>query len=222
MGRSRWPRPSATAAGSRRGATPFSTPWLALRARCRRLRSPRRSRPTRSGGAGVDGWLLPDTIDRLLALGRPERRGDVDPGSMRTKAECVAELRENLRGGVPAPVARKIRPARPMRSSSLYPATNDAEGGAVCRSTRRVIRASSRCGSGGVLRARTSRTPPYTYYWNHSMPGPDRDRNVRRVPRVGGAVRRSTACTGRIARGEAGRSRAIAGDDVVVVFGPTS
>ena len=143
-------------------------------------------------GAVVDGWLLPDTIDRLLAQGRQSDvailtglnadEGSASPSYGKISAE---EFRRQSRD--------KFGP-RADAFLSLYPATNDAE------AARSQIEAARDQGVvsmrlWGVLRARTSRTPLYTYYWNHSMPGPDRDLygafHTSEVPYVFNSLHRS-------------------------------
>jgi len=123
-------------------------------------------------GAVVDGWLLPDTIDRVLA------RGGQNDVAMLTGLNADEGSSAPTYGKIPAEEFKKQSRdrfgSRADAFLSLYPATEDVE------ASRSQIDGARDQGLvsmylWGVLRAKNSRTPLYTYYWDHAMPGPDRE-----------------------------------------------
>jgi para-nitrobenzyl esterase len=143
-------------------------------------------------GAVVDGWVLPDAIDRVLA------RGAQNDVALLTGLNADEGSSAVTYGTIPA--AEFTKQSRDKFGAladaflALYPASNDAE------ASRSQIEAARDQGLvsmylWGTLRANSSRTPLYTYYWNHAMPGPDRDRyrafHTSEVPYVFSSLHRS-------------------------------
>ena len=165
---SRWPKPNRTVCGSPR-------PGMRVRSRrfghCRRALAPPLESDPR-WGAVVDGWLLPDTIDQVPA------RGGQNHVAMLTGLNADEGSSATNYGKIPAAdftqQSRERFGARADSFLSLYPVKSDHE------ASRSQIDAAREQGLvstylWGVLRAKTSRAPLFTYYWIHALPGPDRE-----------------------------------------------
>lgn len=115
----------------------------------------------------VDGWVVPDTIDRVIASGRfndvPLMTGwTSDEGSSSAtygKVSAEEYKKEALQRFGDADAARYLQ---------LYPPDAQKD------SARDFTLVGSH--SFGVLHAKASSKPLFLYYWTHPMPGPDKAR----------------------------------------------
>jgi para-nitrobenzyl esterase len=191
LGRVAKPLAEAEQDGLRFAATRQAGTLAALRALPASALAPPREADPR-WGAVVDGWLLPDTIDRMLGRGGQNDVATLtgltaDEGSSATSYGKISA--EDFRKQ-----SREKFGSLADAFLSLYPATSDAE------ASRSQIDAARDQGLvsmylWGRLRAKSGRTPLYTYYWNHAMPGPDRDLyrafHTSEVPYVFNSLHRS-------------------------------
>jgi para-nitrobenzyl esterase len=124
-------------------------------------------------GPVVDGHLLPASPNEIFAQGK---QNDVP--------ELTGCTKDDLGGGVPHPdttveAFEKMANQRYGSMSSaflkLYPATSSAQAGQSQNDgARDQLRTSMYL---WVLnRAKTAKTKAYTYYWDHTLPGPDADK----------------------------------------------
>jgi para-nitrobenzyl esterase len=126
-----------------------------------------------SGGAGfgpiVDGWFLPKNVDEIFAAGEqsdvPTLTGWVrDEGSFNANygktpaAEFQKQVRQ--RGGAEAEALVK-----------LYPAATEAE---AAESQKELARDQAKVSMylWAAQRAKTAKTPAYTFFFTHPTPGP--------------------------------------------------
>ncbi|MGA7234438.1 MAG: carboxylesterase family protein [Bryobacteraceae bacterium] len=124
-------------------------------------------------GTVVDGYVQPLSAGEMFAQGR---QNDVP-----TLTGCN---RDDLGGGNPHPntTAGQFQSQAQQRYGDLasaflklYPAASDDEARASSNeSSRDSMRTSMYLWA--VSRARTAKTKAYTYYWDHTMPGPDADK----------------------------------------------
>ena len=117
--------------------------------------------------ATVDGWFLPAEIDTVFAQGKqndvPMITGsNADEGSSATTYGKIPaadwEKQANDRYAARAPQFLKLYPSSPAAEKS---------------SARDDYLVSTYVWA--VNRAKTGKTPVYTYYWTHPEPGPDRN-----------------------------------------------
>ena len=127
------------------------------------------------GGAGfrfslvVDGYFLPASVDEIFAQGKqndvPELTGMTanDIGITSNPNTTLSMFHDQAKGryGDLADVFLKA-----------YDASSDAE---AVEATRASSRDQSRISMylWAMNRAKTAKTKAYTYYWNHTLPGPD-------------------------------------------------
>jgi para-nitrobenzyl esterase len=130
-----------------------------------------------SGGAGfgpiVDGWFLPESVGEVFARGEqsdvPTLTGwDLDEGSFNPNYGRMTA--EDFRKQV-----RQECGAQADALLALYPASTQAEAAESQKAFARD-RAMVSMYLWAAGRARTSKTPLYTYLFTHVMPGPNRDR----------------------------------------------
>ena len=191
LGRAAKPLAAAEQDGVRFAAARHADSLAALRA----LPSSALAPPVESDprwGASVDGWLLPDTIDRVLA------RGGQNDVALLTGLNADEGSSATTYGKIPAEEFKKQSREKfgPLADAflSLYPATSNAD---AARSQIDAARDQGLVSMylWGVLRAKTSRAQLYTYYWNHSLPGPDsnvyRAFHTSEVPYVFKSLQRS-------------------------------
>jgi len=125
-------------------------------------------------GPVVDGHFLPDSPNRIFALGK---QNDVP--------ELTGCNKDDLGGGVPHPdttveAFEKMAKERYGDLSGaflkLYPAgsSNTQVGQSQNDSARDQLRTSMYLWAQN--RAKTAKTKAYTYYWDHTLPGPDADK----------------------------------------------
>jgi para-nitrobenzyl esterase len=120
-------------------------------------------------GPVIDGYALPASIGETFAAGNqndvPTLTGlnadeyGASPQPAATLASFTAQARERYGDRADAFLA-------------LYPARTDEEARAAANSSARDIARTSMY-LWALERAKTARTPVYTYYWSHPLPGPD-------------------------------------------------
>ena len=120
-------------------------------------------------GMVVDGYFLPASVDEIFAQGKqndvPTLTGtNADDMGITSGANATLDAfqrQAKTRYGDMADVFLKAYPA----------ASNDEAGQALTQGSRDQARVSMYLWA--VSRARTAKTKAYTYYWNHTLPGPD-------------------------------------------------
>lgn len=120
----------------------------------------------------VDGYLLPDSIDAIVARGQ---QNDVP---------ILTGANADEGGASPNPTV-KLDAYRAQASQrykeeadtflKLYPAASDEEAGAASNNSARD-RARMSLHRWAQTRARTSKSRLFTYFWTHTPPGPDAGR----------------------------------------------
>ena len=120
-------------------------------------------------GPVVDSYALPHSVRETFALGLQNdvpmlTGGNADEGGASPKPEVTLdEFREQAWERFGDLAGTFFR---------LYPGKSDAEAGAARNAQARdQARASTYLWA--IQRAQTSKTPVYTYFWNHALPGPD-------------------------------------------------
>ena len=121
-------------------------------------------------GAVVDGWLLPAEIDTVFA------RGQQNDVAILTGLTADEGSSAPTYGTLSADVFRAQLRDRfgdlADEALDLYPATSPALNTASQKASARDQGLVS-MHVWAARRAQTSRTPAYTYYWTHTLPGPD-------------------------------------------------
>jgi para-nitrobenzyl esterase len=120
-------------------------------------------------GAIVDGYLLPEPIDEIVAQGK------------QNDMPFITGANADEGGGSPNP-ATKLESFRNQARQryaenteaflGLYPATNDKEAGLSNNDASRDQQRMS-IYNWAQARAKTSKSKLYTYFWTHALPGPD-------------------------------------------------
>lgn len=117
----------------------------------------------------VDGYALPQSVRDTFAAGR---QNDVPMMTGANADESGASPRPTATLASFTNQARQRYGADADRFLALYPATSDeAAKTAQNTSARDIARTSMYLWA--LERAKTSRTPVYTYYWTHPLPGPE-------------------------------------------------
>lgn len=120
-------------------------------------------------GAVVDGYFLPESVGALFAAGK---QNDV-PTLTGTNADDLGVPSDgSLHPDAWRQQAEKRFGAFASRFLEIYPASSDDE---VASRRKQSARDQSRVSMylWALQRARTAKTGAFTYYWNHTLPGPD-------------------------------------------------
>jgi para-nitrobenzyl esterase len=136
--------------------------------------------PAAAGGRGgtafrfgvvIDGYALPATVSEIFAQGRQNdvptiAGGNADEGGASPQPAVTAAQFEQQ--------ARQRYGQAAGEFLKLYPAPDDnAAKIAQNESARDQARVALYLWA--INRAKTAKTPAYTYFWNHALPGPDAD-----------------------------------------------
>lgn len=121
----------------------------------------------------VDGWVLPAAIAEIFAAGK---QNDVPTLTGLTADEASSQPDY---GAIPADNwSQQMRQRFGDLADSflkLYPAGSDAQAGSSQKASGREQGMVSMY-LWAVARAKTAKTPVYTYFWTHAEPGPDSER----------------------------------------------
>ncbi len=118
----------------------------------------------------VDGYLLPASIDELVARGAQSdlpyiAGGNADEGGATPNPTTTLESFRNA-------AQQRFSEAEAAEFLRLYPAANDREAGlANNEASRDQLRMS--INNWSRVRHGSAKSKIYTYYWNHALPGPD-------------------------------------------------
>ncbi len=133
------------------------------------LVTPDTPRPDFRWGPVVDGYALTASVGDTFAAGR---QNDVPTLTGLNADESGASPQPSATAGSFAAQARERYGDRADAFLALYPAATDEQARAAAnRSARDIARTSMYLWA--LERARTAKTPVYTYYWSHVLPGPD-------------------------------------------------
>jgi len=120
----------------------------------------------------ADGYLLPDSVQRIYLAGKQQ---DVPTLTGSNKHEG---------GGLPNPTTTAEQFQKQTRQRygdladeflNLYPATSD-EQARTAQNESSFDRARVAMYLWARMRNKSSKTPVYTYFWDHTLPGPDAER----------------------------------------------
>jgi carboxylesterase type B len=120
-------------------------------------------------GPVVDGYTLPHSVKETFALGLQNdvpmlTGGNADEGGATPKPEVTLDEFQNQ--------AKERFGDLADTFLRLYPAKSDAEAG-LARNAQARDQSRASTYLWAIQRAQTSKTPVYTYFWNHALPGPD-------------------------------------------------
>jgi para-nitrobenzyl esterase len=120
-------------------------------------------------GTVVDGYALPASVGEIFAAGR---QNDVVTMTGANADEYGASPRPNATVASLATQAKQRYADNAAAFLALYPARTDDEAKSAANTSARDIARTSMF-LWALDRARTAKTPVYTYYWTHTLPGPD-------------------------------------------------
>lgn len=120
-------------------------------------------------GPVVDGYALPASVGEIFAAGR---QNDVATLTGTNADENGASPRPNATAESFAAQARQRYGDDATAYLALYPAATD-QAAQVAANTSARDRARVSMYLWAIERAKTARTPAYTYYWTHALPGQD-------------------------------------------------
>lgn len=123
-------------------------------------------------GPVVDGYALPLSVGETFAAGR---QNDVVTMTGINADENGASPQPNVTAESFARMARERYGDQAEAFLALYAAATDDQAGAAANTSARDL-ARTNMYLWALERAKTAKTPAYTYYWTHPLPGPEIDR----------------------------------------------